>query len=128
PSILFPSSHSRPAAISAGNRMPSPHSEVHFPPPDGQVGSISQNAEQPSPPSVLPSSHCSLPSRMPSPHSVRVQSSPGSSHNQPPPPSGGVGSRRQSEEHPSPSTSLPSSHCSSPAMIPSPHSAATQMS
>src|SRR5262245_11638134 len=75
-------------------------------------GSIVHVAEQPSPPTVLPSSHSFLSpgNSRPLPHTVL--------HG--PPPGGHTGSRRQSGEHPSPVTVLPSSHCSEPSCLPLP--------
>src|SRR5579862_7196772 len=76
-------------------------------------GSILQSDEQPSPFTVLPSSHC-LPSPVrikPLPHTL-VQAPPAAAH---------LGSRRQNGEQPSPVTSLPSSHCSEPSTLPFPH-------
>src|SRR6185295_15694000 len=90
---------------------------------------------QPSPERVLPSSHCSVPSRVPSPQTgsswqVEEQASPEmllpSSHSSTGlPPGSSVPlpqySQRQVEEQPSPFTVPPSSHCSKPSRTPLPH-------
>ncbi len=77
-------------------------------------GSSWQVALHPSPETLLPSSHCSLPATMPSPHFFAMQRVSGVGHCQP-------GSSWQVEEQPSPETALPSSHCSLPWTLPSPH-------
>src|SRR5687768_7833212 len=70
----------------------------HVPPaPD----SIKHASLQPSPDSLLPSSHCSPPTTMPSPQPAV--------------------SLWQEPLQPSPVTRLPSSHCSEPSLMPSPH-------
>src|SRR6185436_9143153 len=78
--------------------------------------SILQSAEQPSPETVLPSSHSwplvlSMGKSSPSPQTV-VQG---------PPAGGQVGSRRHRGEQPSPASLLPSSHGSEPSRTPLPH-------
>src|SRR5690242_425636 len=79
-------------------------------------GSILHSDEQPSPLTVLPSSHSFLSpgSSRPLPHTVLHA----------PPPGGHTGSRRQSGEQPSPVTVLPSSHCSEPSALPFPQTVA----
>src|SRR5580704_5265251 len=82
-----------------------------------QFASIWQSELQPSPDTVLPSSHCSpmSSSTTPSPqNSIFWHGCPGLGQVHP-------GSRAQVEEQPSPETVLPSSHCSLPATWPSPH-------
>src|SRR5215471_836702 len=71
-------------------------------------GSIVQVGEQPSPATVLPSSHAS-PTTMPSPHF--------DTHDAP----AQLGSLRQSSEQPSNGRALPSSQLSVPSITPSPH-------
>jgi len=71
--------------------------------------SIWQVDEQPSPETLLPSSHCSPESRMPSPH-FPVQG----------PLAVQLGSTWQVDEQPSYGTVLPSSHPSDPSFLPSP--------
>src|SRR5579863_4888251 len=151
PLTVLPSSHC--FVVSPGNSSPLPHTVVHAPGPVGHLGSRRQKGEQPSPVTSLPSSHCSEPSTILSPQVVVVQvvgplqvsaAPPSAPPSEPPsaaPPSttnGTVGvvhtqpsgceagllSSVQSEEQPSPSTVLPSSHCSLPATLPSPHWAA----
>src|SRR6187551_300664 len=70
-----------------------------------------QAEEQPSPLRVLPSSHCSPPNLMPSPHS-EVQGAGGTQ----------VGSKRQSMPQPSPELLSSSSQLSPGSSAPSPHS------
>src|SRR5436190_9419742 len=72
-----------------------------------------QSSAQPSPLRVLPSSHASLPRRIPSPH-FETQG-----------PFEQFGSSVQYGVHPSPRSKLPSSHCSMPSRIPLPHGAGT---
>src|SRR5450432_3723084 len=81
--------------------------------------SIMHFEEQPSPSTVLPSSH-SLPSpanRRPLPQTFM----------QPPPATGHLGSIRQKGEQPSPVTLLPSSHCSEPSGLPLPQTLVVQV-
>src|SRR5436190_325456 len=73
--------------------------------PSPQV-SVWQPALQPSPDTVLLSSHCSAPSLTPLPHSD---------------------SKRQVLLQPSPVMALPSSHCSLVCFTPSPHTSTTQL-
>src|SRR5437868_5081023 len=78
--------------------------------------SMWQSLPQPSPLTVLPSSHSwplslSMARKRPSPHAVA----------QGPPPGGQTGSSRQKGEQPSPVVALPSSHCSEPSFFLSPH-------
>src|SRR5215470_16002334 len=88
--------------------LPSPHTGVHE--PDEQTGSDLHWNVQPSPISLLPSSHCSSPSRIALPHTLRVQGEPGVVQNQP-------ASIRHCELQPSLETMLPSSHCSTPPLV-----------
>src|SRR4051812_8742548 len=74
-----------------------------------------QVLEQPSPLRKLPSSHCSLPSTMPSPQ-VDVQAEPGAH----------AGSAWHVPEQPSKGTALPSSQLSAPSFLPSPQTVAVQ--
>src|SRR5580693_8507756 len=118
PEAVFPSSHCSP-----GNTSPSPHTAVHVPPE--QCGSIVHVGEHPSYGMVFPSSHSSSPSLVPSPQVVWWQADAGGGdgfamHAQP-------GSILQVELHPAVPSVLPTSHCSLPATIPSPHSLATHL-
>src|SRR5262249_48243125 len=70
---------------------------------------------QPSPAMAFPSSHCSSPRRMPSPHCLALQAMPGIEQSQP-------GSTvLQSAEQPSLFAVLPSSQSSCPPSLRSPH-------
>src|SRR5580692_7712715 len=69
---------------------------------------------QPSPETMLPSSHCSAPAMMPSPHALATHFVSGVGHCHP-------GSSMHVDEQPSPDTALPSSHVSLPVTLPSPH-------
>src|SRR5688572_1786778 len=93
--------------------MPSPHLEVQA--PVLQVGSALQSGVQPSRQVWLPSSHGSLPSCTPLPHTALPVQFCGtaSSHFLP-------GSILQAELQPSPPVVSPSSHCSAPSLKPSP--------
>src|SRR5262245_43764800 len=128
PLTVLPSSHSCPLVLSTANKRPSPHAVAQGPPVVGHIGPRRQNDEQPSPLPPVASSHCSDPSLMPLPHTVVVhvvgptqpaKSAGGCVHIQPSGSPAGLLSRRQTELHPSPSTVLPSSHCSFPASTPS---------
>src|SRR5579863_10361345 len=82
-------------------------------------GSILQSAEQPSPLTVLPSSHCfPSPGRSKPLPQTLVQA---------PPIGGQDGSRRQKGEQPSPLTVLPSSHCSDPSLMLFPQTVVVQV-
>ena len=96
--------------------MPSPHLPVQAPavPPDGHWGSGTQVAEQPSNGTVLPSSHPSLPSFLPSPHVVWWHSVTGL------PVQAQPGFQRQFAEQAFFSTAIPGSHGSLPVRMPSP--------
>jgi hypothetical protein len=79
---------------------------------------VEQSAEQPSPPTVLPSSHASVPATMESPHVVAHTVGGPALHEKP-------HSIVQEEEHPSLFWRLLSSHCSPPMRMPSPHTGKT---
>src|SRR5690606_23000715 len=93
---------------------PSPQSEVHDAP--AQLGSFSHAGEQPSNGIVLPSSHASAPSTMPSPQTVSLHTLGSPSHFLP-------RSTRQRSEQPSPASPFRSSHGSELATRPSPQRA-----
>mmetsp|Transcript_28448 Transcript_28448/g.69676 ORF Transcript_28448/g.69676 Transcript_28448/m.69676 type:complete len:283 (-) Transcript_28448:302-1150(-) len=124
PSVLPSSQNSLPTTT------PSPHSASHGccsprGPSHLKPGSMVQSREHPSPFSVLPSSHCSNPLFLPSEHVARhTDGSVAAGGNNPVPalleqphPS----SCSHSEEQPSPSSWLPSSHPSPSTQMPSPH-------
>src|SRR5512138_3572583 len=93
----------------AGTWMLSPSGgRVHMNP-----GSNLHVEEQPSPERLLPSSHCSPESTMPSPH-LPV-------HAPAVPPDGQAGSGTQVAEQPSYGNVFPSSQPSEPSFFPSPH-------
>src|SRR5258707_8526193 len=123
PLTVLPSSHSWPFCLSMGSSNPSPQAVAQAPPAAGQTGSSRQNGEQPSPVFEFLSSHCSLPSRLPSPHIVPVQvvgpmqplACTVVAHFQPSAPVAGLLSSAQVGVQPSPAALLPSSHCSLPA-------------
>src|SRR5204863_7464148 len=102
---------------------PSPQAVLQAPPAAGQTGSVRHRGLQPSPVSLLPSSHCSLPSTILLPQVVRVQGWPGVAQLQALPvmSSAGAGSSAQAAEQPSPPVGLPSSQVSPPPILPSPH-------
>src|SRR3954471_15320199 len=106
--------------MSTGKSRPSPQLVLQAPPPLGHTGSLRQKGEQPSPVSLLPSSHSSEPSLVPLPQVVRAQAWPGVRHCQPSHSVGPAGSSTHSELQPSPLFMLPSSHCSGPTLMPSP--------
>src|SRR5215471_11836401 len=97
PETVLPSSHASPTT------MPSPHFDTHDAPE--QSGSLRQSSEQPSNGKVLPSSQLSVPSILPSPHTVGVQTLGAPLHFQPI-------STLQVPEQPSPAVVFPSSHSS----------------
>jgi hypothetical protein len=89
---------------------PAPLALVHDQ-PSACVGGLLSSVHsglQPSPATVLPSSHCSAPATLPSPHLAARQIVPGG-HSQP-------HSSVQPDEQPSPSVVLPSSHVSRPSI------------
>src|SRR5450432_1297039 len=140
PSTVLPSSQFVGSIRSAGRSRPSPQADMQGPPVGGQTGSRRQNGEQPSPVTMLPSSHCSEPSLILFPQVVVVHvvgptqpaappSAPpaaGDVQLQPSATATGLPSSVHCALQPSPSTMLPSSHCSLPATLPSPHLSARQ--
>src|SRR6185369_2724553 len=111
PETLFPSSHSVGPAL--GSKIPSPQTDEQA--PVEQVGSALQSGVQPSRQFLLPSSHGSLPSCLPLPHTALPLQSCGVVSVQVLP-----GSILHRLLQPSLSSVSPSSHCSLPSFLPSP--------
>ena len=102
---------------SPASLVPFPHTDfVHVlgVPAQEDPGSTRQVVEQPSPPTLLPSSHISVPMIIPSPQ-AGTHLRPGTRHSYP------VSTLLQSAEQPSPPAVLPSSQASLAASLPSPH-------
>src|SRR5262245_45159923 len=121
---MLPSSHCSP-----GSRWASPQigtgTGMHAPPAGGHVQpafTCEQSAAQPAAPVVVPSSHASLPSTTPSPHTIvdvqtwctGVGGGVGVAQSK-------LGSVWQVPEQPSPGIELPSSQVSGASTMPSPH-------
>src|SRR6185436_1354591 len=130
PLARLPSSHSWPMAMSIGNNMPSPQAVVQGPPPGGQLGTAWHWGVQPSRRlEFLLSSHCSVPCRpvlLPQVVWPQVDLPLASSVQTQPKSSAGFCPSTTHAVQPSLLVGLPSSHCSEPRRMPSPHCLARQ--
>ena len=123
------------AGLGGSQSSPASQSTILLP----QISVLLQSALQPSPPSVLPSSHASPGSITPLPHPCTLQSAPqsamvaGSAGSQASPASQSViplpqlSSLRQSPLQPSPPSKFPSSHTSPGSTIPLPQPVSLQV-